>query len=503
MTLAVGTTLQNGTYVIDAWVAEDTIGPVYLAMYVPQGQWIQLRVLGSRNPMALPDISERQAFYQYLEQVVDLQDPTFPSHLGGFEEEGVCYQILAIPTGTPLDRLVTPAQPLPPQASLTFIRQLVTSLQALRPLGWAGLRLAPDQVWYTLDDQVLKLIGFDLPPSLAAAADPAGPTRSPEAALVQGLTHLLYFMLTGQRAEATRAPLAVNLRHHCPGLPTSLDTVLELGQPQNQPWPTVTLAEWEALLPLPETLPANPLPTPTAQPTIQPTAQPTVQPTAQQPTAPATVVVGRNRPPAPQYSDTQPEAQVLAPAARRPASLALVLTGLIATVSGLSFGFYTRLQPASSTGQERLSPHQSFPPLPNWNSNTTLWQPWEDAPTRRSRPDYGDPPPGAAPVPDFAPDPQEPAAPPPAVERRPASVPSASPGPSVPRESPVEPWVAPEPAMPTEPDALPATEPAPAPAPAAPPAPLEPPPQPRPDAGAAPPPLVAPPMPGAPAPSSS
>ena len=71
---------------------------------------------------------------------------------------------------------------------------------------------------------------------------------------------------------------------------------------------------------------------------------------------------------------------------------ALVITGLVATFSGLGFGLYARLHPASSASQERLNPNQSFPPLPDWNEDD-LWQPWDQAPALRSRPDYGNTPP--------------------------------------------------------------------------------------------------------------
>ncbi len=496
MTLAVGTTLQNGTYVIDAWVAQDAIGPMYLAMDVPKGQWIQLRVLGSLAPQALPDAADRQAFYRYLGQVADLKNSTFPRRLGGFEEEGVCYQTLSIPPGAPLDRLVTTAAPLPARTSLALVRQLIQSLQALRPLGWTSLRLTPDQVWYSPEAQTTTFMGFDLVPNTALAPADTAQETAAEGALVQGLSYLLYFLLTGQRAEATKAPLAVDVRRHHPSLPASLDRALELGHPLRLP--TITLAEWEALLPAAADLP------PDALPESGPGPGPEPRPAAKRPEAASTVVVARDRPPLSVF-DQHPSShwtapQVLAPSPSKRSStpaLALVLTGLMATVSGLGVGLYARLQPASSASQERLSPNQSFPPLPDWNSNT-LWQPREDAPAGRSRPDYGDPPRGSTPAPDLTPNPQEPAAPPPAVPQ-PAAAPEADPKPPEVWESPAEPWVLPEPVAPPDSGSPPAVEPAPA--PITPPAPLE---LPRSsDEGAAPPPLTAPPILNAPAPASS
>ncbi|WOD40384.1 hypothetical protein [Nodosilinea sp. E11] len=514
MTLAVGTVLKHGTYVIDAWVSEDTVGPVYLAMDVPRGQWIQLRVLGSRNPQDLPEALERQAFYQYLQQVSDLKHSVFPQCLGGFEEEGVCYQILASPTGTPLDRLVTADHPLPPSVSLALLRELIAALQALRPLGWTGLRLSPDQVWSDPEAKTTTFIGFDLLPGFSVApsfadstlADPApvsstsnngdsdttalAPTvvAPAEAALVRGLSDLLYFLLTGQVATATKAPLAVEVRRRYPALPRSLDIALEQGSPTGQRLPAIALADWAALLPDATSLPPDPAP---------------VVPLPPYPVVPVTLVVPGDRIPG-----SGPSTQAIAPlsSTKHPSKkvLALGLTGLIATVSGLGIGLYARLQPASSASPERLNPNQSFPPQPGWNSNP-LWQPWDDAPANRRRPDYGDtPPPGSEPVTDFVPNVQEPAAPPPAVSQ-PAPEPEFTPEPTEVWEAPAEPWVTPAPIEPVAPAPQPEVEPAPP--PVAPPPPLEAPPLRSPTEGAAPPPLNAPanlsPRPDAPAPSSS
>ena len=46
MTLPTGTALHHGHYVVDAFSAEDTIGPIYLATHIPTGRWVQLRIFG-------------------------------------------------------------------------------------------------------------------------------------------------------------------------------------------------------------------------------------------------------------------------------------------------------------------------------------------------------------------------------------------------------------------------------------------------------------------------
>ncbi|MBE9139563.1 hypothetical protein IQ254_20580 [Nodosilinea sp. LEGE 07088] len=457
MTLAVGTALSHGAYVIEAWVAEDTIGPVYLAMDVASGQWVQLRVLGSRNPGALPEATARQDFYRYLEQVTALKHPVLPRYLGGFEEEGVCYQAFTNPAGTPLDQLITPTAPLSPQLSLSIIRQLVEALQALRWLGWAGLRLTPDQLWLNPQAQTIVLTGFDLTPGESEPLASPDSVAPEETELVRSLSHLLYLLLTGQQATDTKAPLTVDIRRRYPALPTSVDTALEQGSPRDRALPTIPLTDWVALLPAPETLPAEPQSAepPSAEPQsseLRPAAQPHDR------VSPATVAIASNR-----ESGILSQASAPATAQRsyQPV-LALLLTGLTATVGGLGLGFYARLQPPTSSTQERLNPNQSFPALPDWNTNT-LWQPWDEAPTVRDRPDYGNAPAGAPPT-DFIPEVQEPAAPAPAVAQ-PEFAPDPLDQAVEPWDSPVEPGVTAEPVPPVaptpipEPDAAPALEP--------------------------------------------
>lgn len=469
MTLAVGTTLQHGTYVIDAWVEEDAIGPVYLAMHVPTGQWVQLRILGSRRLGQLPEEGDRQRFYQYLDQVKRLGNRGFPALLGGFEEEGICYQTLVAPKGSPLDRWVTPIAPLGPRRSLAIVYHLIDQLEVLRPLGWAGLQLTPDQVWCADGSDEVCFTGFDL------AMPAADQLADQEPAVVKGLGQLLYFLLTGQRAEATQAPLAVEVRRQHPTLPGTLDRALALVQLSAPELATVSLADWRSRLPAIADLPIDP---PPPQPTQVVTG---ADNTGADNTGILTVAGSR------------PAAQAGPPRAiakpRTAPAVALGLTGLVATVAGLGVGFHLRLQPASSTAsQERLNPNQSFPPQPNWNGDT-LWQPWEDAPALRNRPYYGTtPPPNSAPAKDHAPDPTEPAAPPPAVTQ-PAI---ATPDPLPPWEDlaePASPQVEPAPPEPTNPTPLP--DPTVAPAPIAPPPPLEAPPPSRP-IEVAPPPLNAP-----------
>ncbi|XGB40895.1 MAG: hypothetical protein LVS60_10795 [Nodosilinea sp. LVE1205-7] len=92
-----------------------------------------------------------------MQSLDNLALAVLPSSIQCFEEEGVCYQVLAQPVGSPLTQLVSSDCPLSLPQSLTLVHKLADTLQAIQPLGWAGLRLEPDQLWWRFGDQPAQL----------------------------------------------------------------------------------------------------------------------------------------------------------------------------------------------------------------------------------------------------------------------------------------------------------------------------------------------------------
>lgn len=513
MTLAIGTALQKGNYVIDALGSEDSIGPVYLATHVPSGQWAMVRVLGSRHPEAMPTPEQRSAFYQYLVEVSDLGHGLLPNRLRGFEEDGVCYQALSMPKGESLAAIVSPQQSLSLAHSLAIIRSLGDVLQALQPHGWSGLHITPDQVWQWPDGQHLTFTGFNLP------ASPELDHPTAETTVVQALTHLLYFLLTGQRADATQTPIVIDLHHRRPGLSAQVDGALQRGSlAMSNP---IALADWLALLPAadPASVTVSGAPT-MAKPQLSVASssampQASISSSSSSSDKPeSTVVVSPAQPRSSAHAVTQAKAITTKPHQPRKSSglapWALLTTGLAAGLSGLVFGFYVRLQPvpvdasSNSTNSTRFNPNQSFPPLPDWQGQDFLPSNTNRSPRER-RPDYGDSPAQTAPVqrslPATAPvvrdAPIADPAPPPRSEPAISEPANPDPGPSetvppAPADSLAPPESRPSNPAPSEPPAAP-----PAPAPMAPAPPLEvaPPVAPAPPPPLAPPPIVDPPAP--------
>ncbi|HEY9760875.1 MAG TPA: hypothetical protein V6D07_00030, partial [Trichocoleus sp.] len=369
MTLAIGTALQGGNYVIDAFCYEDTLGPTYLATHISSGQVLQVKVLGTR-PQQIPDPAMRSQLHGYLQAVSALKHPQIVQNLESFEEGGICYLVMNSQLGQPLSRIVTAQSPLPPIESIAILRQIHEVLEALRPLGWAGLTLTPDQIWQGAD-AVPVLTGFDLPLT---------PANSPkdEAQLIRQLAQLLYFLLTGTWVKASVAPTA-NLCHCCPTLTPTLETAIRKGLGAPDASDSLDLTTWMALLP--ETLNVSPV----APVHVEPSAQPKPVPVF---TPPPTI--------APQSVQTHSPELLPLPEPLKSKGFrlqhGLVLTGLVATLTGLGGGLMLRLHtPISPSGTSRLNPEQSFPPLPDWQGDDPIAEfetPYvPDAPAARNRPE--------------------------------------------------------------------------------------------------------------------
>jgi hypothetical protein len=387
MTLAPGTALQHGHYVIDAPALEDSIGPLYLATHIPQGRRVLVRVLGSRQPQNIPPADQRSDFFRYLQSVQALQISLLPRQMEGFEEEGVCYQVLSTPVGSPLSQQLNSDFPLPLPQALTLLNALTDSLLALRPLGWLGLWLQPDQIWWAPGRSEATWIGFDFP------SYPQPPTEHTEGLLVQQLGHLLYFLLTGGYAAHTQAPLDVDLCHRYPGLPTSMVRALQLAT-ASQPG---TLSEWGQALPKSQSVIMASLDpgsnsTNGHRPTLDPLPVTAGSGLVLKPSHPLSLASQ----PAPTLAQSYPSKS--SGGWSRWATYGLMVTALGAGLSGLVVGLQLRTHTLDPSQASRFNPNQSFPPLADWNGNRPdqkVLRPF-NRPLRQ--PDYGDAP-GPAPSP--------------------------------------------------------------------------------------------------------
>lgn len=464
MPLSPGTSLHNGNYVIDAWRADDDLGSVYLATHIPTGQWVQLRGMNHPDSASLPSRSDRQRLTTYWQTVAAQARPRVGLHLDGFDDEGTFYQVLIPDGGRALGQSLACLAPLPAATVLPLMRQLAALLQGMRPLGWYGLWISPEQIWlHPAAPERLTFTGFGLVPSAASPDQPWASTPEPD--LVRQISGVLYFALTGLRPDATLAPLAVDLHNRHPDLPHGLTQALEYGLQSQHP--SVSLARWQGLL-------------------SEPSPKPAVVPTP---------VVHLPPPASPRH--------------RWPLYGGLGITAGVASLAGVALGLQLRLQPQDSVSQPFLAPEQAFPPLSDWPGQATPAAVDSDFPQRLER--YSDIPPRPAPTisPPIVPTPpiesEVPVVPLIPLESEASSEPSPvqtpPPVPRPPQPEPEEPALPPIPASPeTNGITPPSPPPSPMPSgsPASPPSPLETtsPPETVPSVPAAP----APPTPAAPAP---
>jgi len=350
MTLSPGTALLHGTYVLDAWYADDDLGTLYLATHIPTGQWVPVRRLGRGDAACPPPAAERQQLMAYWRTVTAQSRPELGLRLDGFEDGDGVYQVWSLDErrslGQPLARLA----PLSVATVVPLIRQLTALLQGMKPLGWYGLRVSPEQIWlHPAAPDRLTFTGFGWPVPSQAGNQAWEPNA--EAELVRQGSRVLYFALTGLRPEATRAPLEVDLHHRHPDLPSALFQALEYGLQAEDS--AILMARWQGLLSMaaPRVLSAMPMPAP---------------------------VVPREVP------------------RRRLIYQGLGLTAGAASLAGGTLGLHLRLQPYPSVAQPPLSPKQAFPPRSDWPGQAGPATVDSDFPRRLER--YGDAPPPPAPA---------------------------------------------------------------------------------------------------------
>ncbi|MEB3314196.1 MAG: hypothetical protein VKL98_08625, partial [Cyanobacteriota bacterium] len=376
--------------------------PLYLATHISQGRQLLLRILGSRQPQNIPSPPQRSAFYSYLQAVQDLRLAFLPAQITGFEEEGVCYQVLSVPAGSTLKQQISPQQPLSLAQTLGVLKSLIDLLEALRPLSWSGLCLQPDQIWWDPDRAKLTWIGFGFP------SYPLPAHEHIEQMLVQGLGDLLYFLLTGHHAAYTRAPLEVDLCHRHPGLPSSVIRALQLaGDPQ-----PISLTEWVQQLLPPQFIAMG-------TNVDHGTATNGTHPVDNKPPVPAQAATALTRS-IPTQITARTMVTATAPSDRkgsprpRLATVGLLGTAIGAGLSGLVIGLQLRAHMVEDSHTSRFNPNQSFPPLADWDGNRLGSQPVGPRNRRLRQPDYGQAP---API-------QTPTQPPVRVSPQPSAVPS-------------------------------------------------------------------------------
>lgn len=326
MSLAPGTALQNGHYVVDALLEAAPNGDLYWGTHVVTGMQVFIQVFPVTMSQGGDDLSALMARFEGVAFAPQSPLPNpFQLFLG--EEQTLCLA-MSTTVGLPWTQACKTRSPMSPRQALATIRQVAASVGWLKQQGIIGLDLAPNRIWVTEDSDRVTLTG--LPQAhLDCTTAPSTPDTT-----VQFLAKLLYSLLTGKvPTDATPEALKADLNRQLPTLsPVIVQAIITGVRIPPDAANAMTVAQW--LNELPDTAPAHHV-----EPPSRP-AQPRQQP------AVGTSTSSRFR---------------LYPA--------LAGTALVAAIAGLSFGTFWRLNAKSLPGAIQFEPNQTFPPQAEWSGD--------------------------------------------------------------------------------------------------------------------------------------
>lgn len=359
MKLPVGTSLQNGQYVVDAYCFTDSLGNTYLATEVPTGQCLQVKQFYRTD---LPT-AERTRYLEQISAVANLPNSNIVSPLRAFEEDGNVFLVYGIPGGIPLTHLLARNRWFTDRRAVTIIHQTAATLDMLASIGIRP-SLNMDQLWWRPSATVLHLSGFSLPLKLAPRTRPPALHRW----LINQLAQLLYFLVCGELATKTHSPLAY-LRQQRPGLNPALLQALDEGLAAPFSNNKQTLPDWLMSLPQPHAQDNNSISDDlesrnSASDGYVSNASESGGSTSDNSLERSVTVASLER-----QTVVKPSQKLRSPMPSRRPLLILGYTSFIASVAGLGFGLTLRLNSTETPGQVRFKPEQNFPPLSDWSGD--------------------------------------------------------------------------------------------------------------------------------------
>ncbi|HEY9888294.1 MAG TPA: hypothetical protein V6D02_07830 [Candidatus Obscuribacterales bacterium] len=326
MTLAPGTALQNGHYVVDALLEAAPNGDLYWGTHVVSGMQVFIQVFPVAASHPSDDLS---ALIARLEGIAFAPQSPLPNPFQLFHGDAntLCLA-MGITVGQPWTVACGNHPPFAPKQALATLRQIAASVTWLEEQGITGLDLSPNRVWLTPEGDRLTLTG--LPQAQLNLTAPAPtPAHKPT---VWYLARLLYSFLLGELPPTDPAiDLKARLQERLPNLSPLLAQAIAQGATDADPAVAPpSLADWLAQLP-----DANPVPLTTTKGALVP------------------------RPPQPPPT----------PPSRPRFYSALGGTALVAAIAGISLGTAWRLSAKSLPGAIQFQPNQSFPTQSNWSGD--------------------------------------------------------------------------------------------------------------------------------------
>ncbi|WP_181357762.1 serine/threonine-protein kinase [Stenomitos frigidus] len=390
MNLTAGTALQNGKYILQNLLGQSTLGITFRAIQAPSNQSVVLKTLQIQPQTDSAHWKRR--FVEEARRVAQCQHPGLARVLEVFEESGLPCVVMDYVAGQTLAEYVRSRAPLPELEAVQYVRQAGAALSVLHRQGLLHRDVKPENLVRPKGASFVVLVGFGMAHYAVLGVPDRAESLSPYAAIelhqrqvnlttatdIYGLVSALYFLVTGQ------APMTASRRHQSalipprqlqPQLSTAIEQAILSGMainPQDRPQ---TIADWFALLPVHQPLPAVQGLTNGGEPraaidlsrtgaasngSSHPTGPPTAPPTPA-PQAPTAVTQTTQSIAPSQWSAASP-----VPTSKSRLPKALMMTAAIAIAFGAGLGLALRFSAAHGIGPTFFQTNQDFPPVQNW-----------------------------------------------------------------------------------------------------------------------------------------
>lgn len=222
----VGTSLQNGKYVIENELGRGGFGVTYRAVHRTLNQVVVIKTL--RWPAS--ETEKRQQLQQFqaeARRLAQCQHPNIVNVTDFFIESERPYLVMDFIPGQPLSEIIFPNRPLPEKLALQYIRQIASALETVHGQGLLHRDIKPQNIMVNQGNAILidfgiarELVSGQTQTHTNLVSEGYAPleqylpkARRSAASDVYGLAATLYSAVTGQ------VPVASVLRSHHPLTP--------------------------------------------------------------------------------------------------------------------------------------------------------------------------------------------------------------------------------------------------------------------------------------------
>ncbi len=220
----VGTSLQNGKYVIENELGRGGFGVTYRAVHKTLNQVVVIKTL---RWSATDSEQQLQQFQAEARRLAQCQHPNIVNVTDFFIESRQPYLVMDFIPGQPLSAMIFPHRPLAEELAVKYIRQIASALQTVHNQGLLHRDVKPQNIMINQDSAIL--IDFGIARELAVGQTQThtnlvsegyapleqylSKARRSAASDVYGLAATLYAAVTGE------VPVASVLRSHHPLTP--------------------------------------------------------------------------------------------------------------------------------------------------------------------------------------------------------------------------------------------------------------------------------------------